>query len=251
MLESLKQKTTDGSVLKKTGCVLIHGFTGTPWAMEHLGRRLEALGASVRIPLLPGHGTVPEDLNRVTWTDWIETVRVQCRSLEKSCDELFLIGLSMGGTISLLLAQERELRGVVCLSTPVKMKSWLRPLLPLIRLFIKEWKKKRDPAVSGHGEEIGYDRYTLPSLIEFFDLMKTCREGLHRVRCPVLIMQARNDRTVPERNADLIRDRIGSADKTVHRLNHPAHMITRGQNQDEVEQRVLAFVQARSTHLNG
>jgi carboxylesterase len=218
---------------KKTGCVLIHGFTGTPWALQSLGDRLAEIGITVRNPLLPGHGTHPEDLNSVTWTDWIESARESIRSLKISCDELFLIGLSMGGTIALLLAQESECRGIVCLSTPIKMKHWLRPVLSVIRPFIKEWKKKRDPALNGQIAEI----------------LKVCRRGLHRVTCPALIMHAKDDRTVPAYNAELIHEKIGSMDKEIIVLDNPAHMITRGKNQPFVERKVLEFIRTHSVYI--
>ncbi|MBN1552354.1 alpha/beta fold hydrolase [bacterium] len=237
---------TSKSSQKKTGCVLIHGFTGTPWALKSLGDRLVELGVAVQIPLLPGHGTRPEDLNHVVWTDWIGTVRESIRSLKTSCDEIFLIGLSMGGTIALLLAQESEYGGIVCLSTPIKLKPWLQPILPLIRPFLKEWKKKRDPALNGQINETGYDRYTTFSLIEFFKILRVCRRGLHRVTCPVLIVHAKDDRTVPAFNAKMIHENIASMDKEINVLENPAHMITRGKNQPDVERKVLEFIQKHS-----
>ncbi|NQT27913.1 alpha/beta fold hydrolase [candidate division KSB1 bacterium] len=238
------------SITKTTGCVLIHGFTGTPWALENLSERLTELGIKTEISLLPGHGTHPKDLDGISWMDWVDSVREDIRSLKTSCDELFLIGLSMGGTIALLLAQESECQGIVCLSTPVKMKQWLRPILPLIRPFIKEWKKKRDPAVNVQTKEMGYDRYTTSSLVEFLRILKVCRKQLHRVKCPILIMHAKDDRTVPTYNAEIIHNKVNSSDKEMLVLAHPAHMITQGKNQPLVEQKILEFIRAHSVHFN-
>jgi len=234
------------AVDKSTGCVLIHGYTGTTWALESLGERLAELGIRVEIPLLPGHGTRPEDLDSVSWQDWVACVQDAIRSLKTSCDELFLIGLSMGGTIALLLAQESDARGVICLSAPINMKQWLRPILPVIRPFIREWKKKRDPAVHEQFIETGYDRYTLSSLTEFLKLLKESRKRLQTVTCPILIMHAREDRTVPSKNAERIYRSVHSEVKELYFLDHPAHMITRGENQPCVENKVLDFIQKLS-----
>jgi alpha-beta hydrolase superfamily lysophospholipase len=45
-------------------CLLIHGFTGTPWDVRPLGEALSAAGISVQAPRLPGHGTTPAAIAR-------------------------------------------------------------------------------------------------------------------------------------------------------------------------------------------
>ena len=52
------------------GVVLSHGFTGTPASMLPWAEHLAAAGYTVRLPLLPGHGTRWQDTNRSRWTEW-------------------------------------------------------------------------------------------------------------------------------------------------------------------------------------
>src|SRR5215470_1737870 len=40
-------------------CLVIHGFTGTPWDVRPLGEALSRAGIAVQAPRLPGHGTTP------------------------------------------------------------------------------------------------------------------------------------------------------------------------------------------------
>src|SRR5688572_17767016 len=40
-------------------CLLLHGFTGSPWDMRPLGERLSERGYAVRAIRLPGHGSTP------------------------------------------------------------------------------------------------------------------------------------------------------------------------------------------------
>ena len=56
----------------RTGCLLLHGFTSTPAELRPLGEALHRAGYTVHAPLLPGHGTSPEDLLHITYCDWIE-----------------------------------------------------------------------------------------------------------------------------------------------------------------------------------
>ncbi len=45
--------------------LLIHGFTGSPPEMRLVGEYLHRRGLTVYAPLLPGHGTTVEDMNRL------------------------------------------------------------------------------------------------------------------------------------------------------------------------------------------
>ena len=48
-----------------TGILLIHGFTATTTEVRLLAENLHHVGFTVAGPLLPGHGTHPEDLKIV------------------------------------------------------------------------------------------------------------------------------------------------------------------------------------------
>ena len=55
----------------RTGCLLVHGFTGTPKEMRWLGEYLADLGFSALGVRLVGHATQVEDLIRTCWRDWL------------------------------------------------------------------------------------------------------------------------------------------------------------------------------------
>ena len=80
-----------------TGCLLIHGFTGAPTEMQPLGEFLANQGYTVLGPRLAGHGTQIEDMNRMNWGDWSNSVLDAWHLLKPLTTEIFLIGLSMGG----------------------------------------------------------------------------------------------------------------------------------------------------------
>ena len=56
------------------GIVLSHGFTGTPQSLRPWAEHLAAAGLTVRLPLLPGHGTRWQDANSTGWQDWYAAV---------------------------------------------------------------------------------------------------------------------------------------------------------------------------------
>ncbi len=99
----------------RVGVLFVHGFTGAPPSMRPWAEYLLAKGYTVRVPLLPGHGTKPQDLNTVKWQEWPFKVQAELEELFKSCDQVFLAGLSMGGGTSLYVAEENNdrLSGVI------------------------------------------------------------------------------------------------------------------------------------------
>ena len=106
----------------RINCLLIHGLTSSPSEMRILGEYLHQYGYSVYAPLLPGHGTSYEHLNKTRWPEWYETVEELTKNLLQQAEPLVVVGLSMGGLLSLELGiRVAGLRGIVCinlLSTP-------------------------------------------------------------------------------------------------------------------------------------
>src|SRR6476646_5499568 len=97
------------------GAVLCHGLTGMPGSLRAWGEQLAGAGLTVRVPRLPGHGTRWQDANRTTWQDWYAELERAFDEVRSRCERVFVMGLSMGGTLALRLAQQRgdDVAGVV------------------------------------------------------------------------------------------------------------------------------------------
>ena len=78
------------------GNLLAHGLTATCAEVRPLAKRLNAAGFTVAGPLLPGHGTHPQDLNRVKWQDWVQSGEETYQQLTERCQCIFIAGESMG-----------------------------------------------------------------------------------------------------------------------------------------------------------
>ena len=88
------------------GFLLCHGFTGSPQGLRPWAQHLAGAGHTVSLPRLPGHGTSWQELNRTTWHDWYAAVDAAFVELRSRCDRVVVGGLSMGGALSLRLAQQ-------------------------------------------------------------------------------------------------------------------------------------------------
>src|SRR2546425_137981 len=53
--------------------LLLHGLTGTPQDMRSVADALADDGYTVSVPLLPGRGTCPADMDGLCWDDWMSS----------------------------------------------------------------------------------------------------------------------------------------------------------------------------------
>ena len=79
-----------------------------------------------RLPLLPGHGTRWQDANRTTFDDWLAAVTAELRQLTERCRAVVVCGLSMGGTLTLRLAElyPDAMAGIVLVNPSVLTLHW-------------------------------------------------------------------------------------------------------------------------------
>ncbi len=90
-----------------SGVLVLHGFTGNPASMRPLAELLAKAGYSVELPRLPGHGTSVEEMLTTTWADWSLAAEEAFDSLDKHCDRVAVVGLSMGGGLAAHVAEVR------------------------------------------------------------------------------------------------------------------------------------------------
>lgn len=233
------------------GTLLIHGFTGSPHSMRGIGEYLAARNIAVTCPRLPGHGTTWQDLNTKRTEDWVEAAETAFHQLCAEKDEVFLIGLSFGGTLALDLAARYPDRvaGVVTLAGFVHTKDPRRFFAPLIRYIVKSLPAVSNDIADPESRELAYDRFPTGAAHWMLKQVNRARRGLGAVTAPILVMHGRNDRTIGPYNARLIYDSVGSADKEVVYLDRSNHVILLDYDKDEVFERTYAFIKDRSKVL--
>ncbi|MCK8817981.1 alpha/beta fold hydrolase [Natroniella sulfidigena] len=227
----------------QTACLLIHGFTGSPAHMRLLGEALHQEGYTVKGILLPGHGTSMEDMEQTDWQDWLAAVEEEYQKLRAEYSKVYLLGLSMGGILSLLLAQNYAVDKVVSIAAPIKIYNKLAYLTPVLK-YLKRFN------YSSGGEKLEYETYdvgysatpvrTVPCLLK---LMKLAKNNLEQVECPTLIIQSHQDQTVKPVSAEMIYNQVASQEKDILWLEESGHVVTLGPEKELVHQRIIEFLQ--------
>jgi carboxylesterase len=214
----------------RTGCLLIHGFTGTPKEMRWMGEYLASKGYSILGVRLTGHATQPEDMLRAHWQDWVTSVEDGYDLLKGVADQVFVVGLSMGGVLSLLFASQHQVSGVVAMSTPYALPN--DPRMPFIQVL--SWLQPKMPKgppdwhdLEAAKDHIDYPYYPTRAIAELRDLLNEMRAALPKVSVPVLLIHSRQDPGVLPHNAEQILAQLGSQDKHLLWVENSGHVITR------------------------
>ncbi len=228
------------------GCLLIHGFTGTPKEMRWMGEYLAQRGITVLGIRLAGHATSLEDMIRTRWQDWLASVEDGWHILSRICPQTFVLGLSMGGVLSLLFSTLRPVRGVVAMSTPYALPP--DPCLRFLRLLHRiqpiAMRQGESDWIDHEAEAVhtSYGAYPTRSLLELNDLLAEMRTALSAVNVPTLLMHSRQDGGVSPESMPKIYAALSTTDKRMLWLENSGHVLTRDAARQQVFEAAEAFI---------
>jgi carboxylesterase len=222
----------------------LHGLTGTPWEVRPPAEALAAAGFACYGPVLPGHGTTPEQLAETSGDRWVEGALAAYDRLSERHERVYVLGLSMGGVLALSVASRRPVAGLAVLAAPLQLGWVSRTGAQLLHRWVRFLPKT--PAIAdpeARAVHPGYDRMPLPAVVELVRLGRRVTGELDDVSAPLLLVYSRSDPTVPGENAERIQSGVGSRDCEVHWLSRSAHVLPVDLERVELAERVTRFVQ--------
>ena len=210
----------------KKGVMIIHGFSSTTFETRPLAEFLADKGFRVSARNLPGHGTTVEDCNTTKFHDWLDFVEINLAELSSDCDELYVIGLSMGAVLSLYLAGLFPINKVITGATVLNFKDPFRVnyLVPLLnKIIVKQSKISKKS--KNNKRYSGYDHYPLIALNEFRKMNNYVKKRLKLVKCPLLYIHSNADGLSLPSNVDLVLNNISSKNKDKLIVNNASHHL--------------------------
>lgn len=228
--------------------LLTHGFTGTPAHMLPLGQKLQQAGFTVQGVLLPGHGTRVADMAKATWQDWLQAELEAVHRLKKNYKYVSVAGLSMGGVLSLIAAEQTDVTSCVPISTPVRIRFPFIGLAKPASLIIKEMRWGPGSAVTDprlmNEYNVGYPGYPTAKAHDLHVLMKLARKNLYAVTAPTMVVQSHADLTVLPVSAQMIYDGVSSTQKEILWLEGVPHVCTISKECDHIAEKMITHLRA-------
>ena len=236
----------------KAPCVLgFHGFTGTASELRPLVDRIAEAGYAVEVPLMPGHGGLPAELQELSFDDWASAMRTRAKALKEKHGKLVIVGFSMGTLVALKLASEiPDLTGLVILGCALELAPYFGVPFSAFERF--GWKVpdaylvKLGPADmtdrAAARTLTTYDRHPLRAAYEVYRAGKALRAEVSRIECPVFIGHGKKDKVCRPRASKWLAEHIGSRDVTTRVYARSAHIIGADVEREDVARDVLAAI---------
>ncbi len=234
-----------------SGAVVLHGFTGNPASMRGVAEVLAAAGFHIEMPRLPGHGTVVEEMLPTRWSDWAGEAEAAYGRLSQRATHIVVVGLSMGGALTLRLgADHPEIAGLVCINPvampqPVEVTDMLRDLaaggtavLPGIGSDIA------DP----DAKESAYDGTPVEPLRSMLvDGIEPLSHGYADMHMPLLLMNSPQDHVVEPAQSEFLAEHYGGPVERIT-LERSYHVATQDYDKEIIFQSTVDFATRVAAH---
>jgi esterase/lipase len=238
------------------GVLCIHGLMGSPREFDPLVQQLTQAGILAKAMTLPSHGPDPAvPIGALTAELLLDHCLQALGQLSQECDQVFVMGHSLGGLCALLTAstQPRRLAGVVSLSAPFehvftinRQWDWLSFPVPALLNGLRYV-----PECSTGFERPNYKPWMLPILAqEAHCILANLQRGVGRIQVPVALAHSRYDLTVPFVEMSKIATHLVASPRvSTLVLEHCGHQIfPSSREHPRVIQHILQFLSRQESH---
>jgi carboxylesterase len=240
----------DGS---EVGVLMCHGFTGCPQSLRPWAEALADAGYTVRLPLLPGHGTTWQELNRTRWPDWYTAVSTALDELTQRCRAVVVAGLSMGGALALRLAAQRgqDVAGLIVVNPSVTDEDPRLALLPVLQYVLPSRPGIGSDINKPGSSELAYSRIPLRALRSLTRLWADVVPTLPQVSHPLLLLRSTQDHVVPASSSALVLRQVSSSDVQEVLCENSYHVATLDNDAELIVWQSRGFIERVTGAMGG
>jgi len=228
------------------GVLLCHGFTGTPQSLRGWADYLAGQGLTVSLPLLPGHGTIWQDMAKTGGDDWVAAVDAAFGTLASRCEQVFVFGLSMGACLALRLAETRggAVRGLVLVNPSLAPDTRLFLLAPVLKYVLRSLPGIASDISKPGEHELGYDRVPVRAAATLPKLWNETVRNLGQVTQPVLVYRSSTDHVVGPASMRALLAGLPESRVTVRECADSYHVATLDNDAEAIFEGSLQFIRA-------
>lgn len=250
----------------KAVAVLIHGLGEHSLKYGHFGERVFEKGMAFFAYDQRGHGRSEGARCHVgRFDDFVEDLRqfVEIAKIESLCDKVFLVGLSMGGLISLVFSMKYgdKIRGAVaCAPTlrfanpPSGIETGIAELLALLcprmttsnRIPFEYLSHDMELVENTKNDKFSYQVLSFKLFKELKKGMGYTVENAAAIKTPVLLLHGKEDKVVDPAGTAEFYDKIISADKEIKLYDGLYHELLRETKRAEIIDCILDWIAKRA-----
>lgn len=225
--------------------LLLHGFTGNSADVRMIARHLQKKGYTCHAPVYRGHGRSPEELLKYNPTDWWNDAKEAYDYLRSlGFEKIAVVGLSLGGILSLKLAATEDVAGLIPMCTPMFVDNE-KELTAGFKLFSKEYKQLERKEADQIEREIEEIFKTAPqTFAEIGQLIEEVKGILPEIDTPIQVVQARLDEMINIDSAPYIYDHVSSSKKELVWYEKSGHAITFGPERHQLHEDIYKFLES-------
>jgi carboxylesterase len=225
--------------------LVLHGFTGSPRTVRPWAQHLANAGLTVRAPLLAGHGAGWQELGKTGWTDWYASAEHAFGELRARCEQVFVVGLSMGGCLAFRLAQTQgSVSGLVVVNPSLAGDNPLIPLAPALKYLLRAVPSIGGDIKKPGAQEGALKKTPVASVATLPRMWKTTAAALDSVTAPVLVYRSTVDHVVGPASMKVLTAALPGAE--VRQLANSYHVATLDNDAPEIFEGTLSFVRKHS-----
>jgi carboxylesterase len=236
------------------GVLVVHGFTSSISCVSPLEPVLKDLNVPYRFPLLSGHGTAYTDLTGVTWQDWYADAETAMFDLLTECEQVILIGHSMGGLVALDLAgrYDHYVAAVVPVAPALRFSDPLAFLSPVMARLVKSWPSPdpyNDPECRKTNDN--YDHFMTSAFASLYEYSRIVRNRLSFVRAPLFVVHTLGDSIIPPSVSELVLETVSTHDKRVMMFQKSGHEMFKDLEREGVVKSIADYLKERVSTSRG
>lgn len=229
---------------RDSGVLVLHGFTGNPSSMRLQADAFAELGHHVELPRLPGHGTTLDDMLTTDWSDWSGEVEAAYQRLASRTDKIVVMGLSMGGTLTLWTGLEHpEVAGLVLVNpaTAPQADDVVEMLTEMVDDGVPVAPAIGSDIADPDATEIAYDGTPLAPLLSLNSALIELTSRYGELQMPILLFTSHNDHVVPPESSVHLANTAGGVVEHVW-LDRSFHVATQDYDRDVITSGAAEFV---------
>ena len=230
---------------REVGVLLLHGFTGSPASMRPWAHFLNEDGYAVRVPLIPGHGTKWQDLNKVAWQEWPAKAERDLELLLAECKKVFVFGLSMGGgnTLHVAAKNNEKISGIIVVNPMIHIPEFAIKFVDIIKHLSSSRPSVGDDIKKPGVTEWGYDALPTKGVAQLHRFLKVTRKMLPSITKPLMVFHSTEDHVLRVSNTEIVMAEVSSKEKVRIELANSYHVATLDYDAETIFENSRQFIE--------